>query len=236
MNLSESELKDWKMQFEPLINYESIVCANFPDIEPKINVSAMGVHFTSNNEVYLHTEKEHHTYDILKPGVKFSINFSEDLYEYTVAGLKKIGKEEHMDEFPLESFRTIKPVPTLKSAWCTVICEVIPWPIISLQVPPCRRSRAPNVRARVISVDIHRFPKIFNNRAFNLSLEALILTTKIPKYEKFSDDYNESLKRYLFIKKKLVSWHDMGRFENSFLLMDNYLIEHAVKPKELFNF
>lgn len=67
----------------------------------------------------------------------------------------------------------------------------------------------------------------------NLSIEALILVTRIPIYEKYSKEFNDTLKIYNIIKRKIISWRDMERFHQSYELMDNYLIENGVKPQEL---
>ena len=225
-----------ELEFEPFINYESIVCSFFPNTDKKINAACMGVHFTTTNEVYLHAYEDTHTKSILTPGTKFSINFSEDFYEYVTAALRRKNHEELIDELPKNSFKKLDPVPILKSAWCAVICQVIKMPLALMSTPKCRRRESPNIRSKILSVEVYRFPKIFNNRSMNLAIEALILSTRIPLYNPISKEYSESINNYINIKKKLIYWQDMDRFHDAFEVMDNYLLNHKVKPQDLFDF
>ncbi len=228
--------KDFKLTFEPFINYESIVCSYFPNSDKKINAACMGVHFTSTNEVYLHAYKDTHTKSILTPGVTFSINFSENFYEYVIAALRRKNHEELIDELPKKSFKELEPVPILKSVWCAVICEVIRMPPEMMSRPKCKRREVPNIRSRILSINVYRYPKIFNNRGMNLAIEALILATRIPIYNPLSNEYLESIKDYIKVKKKLLNWQDMDRFHDGFEVMDNFLINSGVEPQELFDF
>jgi len=225
-----------EIEFEPFINYESIVCSFFPETNKKINAACMGVHFTATNEVYLHAYEDTHTKSILTPGTKFSINFSEDFYEYVIAALRRKNHEEFIDELPKNSFKKLESVPILKSAWCAVICQVIKMPPALKSTPKCRRRESPNIRSKILSNEVYRLPKIFNNRSMNLAIEALIISTRIPLYDPISRNYNESIKNYINIKKKLIDWQDMDRFHDGFEVMDNYLLNHKVKPQDLFDF
>lgn len=225
-----------ELEFEPFINYESIVCSFFPDAKDKINAACMGVHFTPTNEVYLHVYEDTHTKSILTPGTMFSINFSENFYEYVIAALRRENHEELIDELPRNSFKKLDPVPILKSAWCAVKCQVIEMPPALISKPKCRRRESPNIRSKILSIEVYRLPKIFNNRSMNLAIEALIISTRIPLYDPISKEYSENIKNYINIKKKLIEWQDMDRFHDSFEVMDNYLLNHKVKPQDLFDF
>ena len=103
-----------------------------------------------------------------------------------------------------------------------------------LQKPFCRRRETPNIRAKICSMELRSFPRLINNRAMNLALEALIYATRIPLYDKFSPEYTESLSHYVRIKTKLHEWRDMDRFAQGFEVMDNYLVAHNVKPQEIY--
>ena len=231
-----------KLNFQPFINYESIVCTHFPNSnafetsdssEAKINAACIGVHFTSTDEVYIHAYEETHTRAILKPGTRFSINFSENFYEYAVAALRRKNHEKFVDELPRSAFLTTNPVPILKSAWAAVVCEVIDMPSEFINRPICRRRENPNIRAKIVSKNVYRLPILFNNRSMNLALESLILATRIPLYGTTSSDYRQAIKTYVTIKKKLIAWRDMDRFHDAYELMDNFMIESGISPQEL---
>ena len=59
---------------------------------------------------------------------------------------------------------------------------------------------------------------------------------RIPLYNPISKEYGESIKNYINIKKKLIDWQDMDRFHHAFEVMDNHLLNHKVKPQDLFDF
>lgn len=221
------------LKFQPFINYESIVCTYFPDSGQKINAACMGVHFTPTDDVYIHAYKDTHTRELLQKGVRFSINFSENFYEYVIAALRRKDHSNLIDELPRTNFILTTSSPFLKSAWATMECEVLDFPSKLIDKPVCKRREVPNIRAKILSKKVFRLPLLFNNRSMNLSLEALILATRIPLYEKFSKTYNDALRTYNIIKKKIISWRDMDRFEDSYAVMDNYLIENGVEPQEL---
>ncbi len=225
--------------FEPYINYESILCYLIPDEEnqeKKVNSSCMGVHFTPNQEVYMFAYDGTQTKKNLTIGKIFSINFSEDIYDYVISGLKFKNSAKELNELPKESFRSINPLPILKSSWCSVICEVIQMPEKLMTRPECRRREDPNIRAKVLDIKLYHYPKIFNNRSMNLAIEALIYATRIPLYEPFSHIYNESISSYVYIKRKISEWRDMVRFGEIFEIIDNYLIRNGIKPQEISNF
>ncbi len=231
-----------KLIFQPFINYESIVCAHFPNAEDseglgdsvaKINAACIGVHFTPTDEVYIHAYEDTHTRAILKPGTRFAINFSENFYEYAIAALRRKNHEKYVDELPRTSFLTTDPVPILKNAWAAVECEVIDMPLEILQRPVCRRRENPNIRAKILSKNVYRLPILFNNRSMNLALESLILATRIPIYATTSSEYRQAIKTYVIIKKKLIAWRDMDRFHDAYEIMDSFLIDGGVPPQEL---
>ncbi|MHA1519405.1 MAG: DUF447 domain-containing protein [Promethearchaeota archaeon] len=231
-----------KLIFKPFINYESIICAHFPNSGDsddlgtpvtKINAACIGVHFTSTDEVYIHAYEDTHTRLILKIGTRFAINFSENFYEYAVAALRRNNHEKYVDELPRTAFLTTDPVPILKSSWAAVICEVIDMPREIINRPVCRRRENPNIRAKILSKNVYRLPVLFNNRSMNLAIESLILATRIPIYGTTSTDYRQAIKTYVTIKKKIIAWRDMERFHDAYILMDNFLIDGGVPPQEL---
>lgn len=219
------------LEFEPFINYEGIICSFFPKTK-NINAACIGVHFTPSNEVYIHVFDETDTKRNLQPGAIFTINFSEDFNDYASAALLGWNKGDKEPDIPLDQYLTISPLPILKNSWAVVVCEVMEFG--KDVIPPCRQRKTPNVRAKIIERKILRLPKIFNNRAFNLALEALVLVTRIPRMDQFSLVYNDALRLYKSIKKRIQDWQDMIRFEAGFKLMDNFLLSKNVKAHDLF--
>jgi len=218
-------------EFESFINYEGIVCSFFPNSK-KINAACIGVHFTPINEVFIHVFDGTDTKQNLQPGAYFSINFSENFSDYASAALLGWNKGDVEQEIPLDQYQSVDPYPVLKHSWAVVSCQVMEFGTDVL--PPCRQRKKPNVRAKILERQIIHLPKIFNNRAFNLALEALVLVTRIPRMEQFSPIYNDALRLYKAIRTRIQEWQDMDRFEFGFRLMDNFLIARNVKAHDLF--
>ena len=228
------EIENIQIKFEPFIIYESIVSIGHPE-RHVVNSACMGVHFTPTDEVYLHVYEDSHTRQLMKSGTKFSINFTDSFTEYAKAALLRKECEEIESEIDIENFSPLTPTPILKSAWCAVECEVIEKGPSLIKKPPCRRRQEPNVRAKITKKHVFAPPQIFNNRSMNLALEALILSTRIPFCEPFSDEYKFSLRLYKHYKQKINEWRDIDRFEEGFEYMDNYLIDNGVKPQDIFD-
>jgi hypothetical protein len=223
----------FNLNFKPFINYESIVTFIIPE-KDTINAACMGVHFTTNQEVYIYAFEGSLTKQYLKPGMIFSINFSENFDDYVIAALHDKSLEDHALIFEKNLFKTLEPVPIFKSSWCSVLCEVAEIPKNALQRPLCRRRETTNIRGIIKSSEVYNLPQIFNNRSMNLGLEALIIATRIPLYDQYSQMYTENLKIYQNIKKKIEEWRDMDRFEKGFEMMDQYLLNKGVKAQDLF--
>lgn len=219
------------LQFEPFINYEGIVCSFFPQSKV-VNAACMGVHFTPTNDVYIHAYDETDTKKNLPPGAIFTINFSENFNDYASAALLGWNKGEKEQEIPGESYYSVDPFPILKNAWAAVSCQAIEFGPNLL--PPCRQRKKPNIRAKILKSHLIHLPKIFNNRAFNLAIEALVLVTRIPRLEQYSAVYSDALRLYKAIKTRIQEWQDMDRFEFGFKLMDNFLLARNVKAHDLF--
>jgi len=224
------------LDFLPFINYETIVCSQFPNPSPNINCACLGVHFIKTNEVYLHAYEGSHSKMLLTPGRVFAINFSEKFEEYVIAGLKTLKMEDRFDELPRDSFYSLKPAPMLQSSWCSIICEIVEMPQEFIKKPSCRRRQSPNLRAKIIQKHLFRYPVLFNNRAWNLAIEALILANNYTRDKKNPMDSNKLLTKYRNIKQKITAWWDMERFEDGFTRMDNYLIDNGVHPQDLFDY
>jgi hypothetical protein len=220
------------LEFEPFINYECILCSFFPNTSI-VNAACIGVHFTPLNEVFIHVYDDRDTKRNLIPGANFSINFSDNFLDYVIAALTGWNKGEIEPEFNEDAFDSIDPVPILKSSWACISCIVKEFN--ANMIPICKQREKPNIRADIIEKNVIRFPRNFNNRSFNLSLEALILTTKIPFLPAYSAKYNISIKYYKSIKNKIESWHDMDRFEQAYQMMDNFLINQKVRAYDIFD-
>ena len=111
------------LEFEPFINYESIICCFFPNSQI-VNAACIGVHFTPSNEVFLHIYPETDSIKLLQPGITFAINFSDNFFDYAIAALVGWNKGESEPEFEESDFQSLTPVPILKNAWASVECQV----------------------------------------------------------------------------------------------------------------
>ena len=218
--------------FEPFINYETIVCFSINDKSNIVNASCMGVHFTSDHYLYMYAYEGSHTREFLKPGKKFMINFSEDFTDYAMAAVNK-GALDDESEIPGGRFVEKSEFPLLKSTWLSVKCEVVELGPDMLAHPSCKRQQTPNIRAKIISTTTHKPQKIINNRSFNLALEALILCTRIPLQEFYSEKFHRMIEKYNETRKIIERWQDMARFNDGFEIMDTYLLSKKVKAKLL---
>ena len=221
----------YSLEFESFINYESILCSFFPGTKI-VNSACIGVHFTPLHKVFMYLYPDTDTQRNLETGAIFAINFSNNFFDYTVAALKGWNKGVSEPEFDEDAFSSLEPPPILKNAWAAVICQIKDFDNDVL--PVCKRKELPNTRADVLETHVFQFPLYFNNRAFNLAFEALILTNRIPFYTPYSSVFNKAIKNYTSIKKRLTDWREMERFENSFQVMDNFLIDHKIKAHDLF--
>jgi hypothetical protein len=219
-------------EFEPFIIYEFICCTKFPGTEI-VNAACIGGHFTPFHEVFFHVYDDTDTRKNLTEGTRFSLNISEDFYDYVLAALNGWHAGPGSPEFPVESYEQSSTVPLLKSAWLQVICEVIPNPP---ELATCKQKKRPNVRAKILEIKIKRMPKIIMNRAFNLAIEALVITTRAPLVELYSPKYYDHLKFYRAIKEKIREWGVWESYAKGFEVMDSFLLKNNVKSSDLFNF
>jgi len=144
-----------QFEFENFITYESILCAFFPNSKI-INSACIGVHFTPLKEAFMHVYEDTDTKELLTMGTRFSLNFSDNFMEHTLAALAGWHKGSEEPEIPQAAFLQIDPYPILKSAWASVYCEVIEMPPI---LASCRQRIHPNIRAKILEIKVHRFPR-----------------------------------------------------------------------------
>ena len=224
------------IQFEPFINYEAIVCVRVPE-NGMINAACLGIHFTATNDIYIHAYPESHTHALLVPDTKIEINFAEDFLDYALAAIHQPANEGIIvaeDEIPEARFRNLDHLE-LKSSWLCVSATVVPFPDPVKFFPQCRRAQNPNIRAHINSIKTIHHPQIFNNRAFNLAIEALIHATRIPLYDSYSEEFDQALKQYKAIREKIINWRDFDRFSSGFEIMDSHLLRHNVKSRDLYS-
>jgi hypothetical protein len=229
---SAKSLGSSSLQFESFIIYETICCSKFQGTDI-VNAACMGVHFTPLHELFIHIYDDTDTKQNLQIGAVFSVNFSDEFYDYVLAALRGWHKGPLEPEFANKAYHTLTPAPILKSAWGVVVCEVIPMPT---SLPSCRQRIRPNIRAKILETYQYRMPRIFNNRAFNLAIESLILTTRVPFSDLSSPEFHEKLGYYRNIKQKIKDWGEWHRYSSSFEVMDSFLIQHNVKSTDLYEF
>jgi hypothetical protein len=98
----------------------------------------------------------------------------------------------------------------------------------------CRQRIHPNIRAKILEIKVHRFPRLIHNRTFNLAIEALVLTTRSPITAQFSKNYFDNLKIYRWIKEKIRDWGEWQDYAKAFEIMDSFLLKNNVKSMDLF--
>lgn len=224
---------NFSFEFANFINYETILCSFFPNTKV-VNAACVGTHFGGNDTIFFHLFDGTDTKENLQPGVKFSLNFSECFLDYVIAALKGWNQGIKEPEFDIDTYSTIVPYPIMKSAWLVLGCEVTSIGPFPFEV--CKRRQSPNVQATIFEKKIIRPIRIFNNRAFNLAVESLVIATRLPFIDRFSAEYNKNLQLYKDIKQKIRQWHDMDRFSDGFEVIDNFMIKNGMKAEDIFSF
>jgi len=166
------------------------------------NASCMGIRLLKNNKISIHPFPSTITYKNLKKNSLFVINFVDNVYLYALAALKESDSHIGLTEFPFNyyAFKELKSknvsLPYINKAWAYLICEEIEQ-IEKVKKNALGDSKVTEFRLKVIESEKLRESFNLFNRADNLTIESIILATriKIAKNNDNQDLYNKFLNR-----------------------------------------
>ena len=181
--------------------------------EIKPNASCMGIKIIEDNQIQISPFYSTTTYKNLKENNIIAINFVDDVYLYALAALKEKDSSIGLKEFPSDyyEFKYINSramdVPYIKGAWGILIGEV------SHELQKTKLGDLGEVIIPVFKLNIffnEKFLETFKlfNRAENLTLEMIILATRLKVAKENNDhtlfdvihekinDYLGSIKRF----------------------------------------
>ncbi|MFX0001659.1 MAG: DUF447 domain-containing protein, partial [Candidatus Hermodarchaeota archaeon] len=169
------------------------------------------------------------TYKNLKEYNTIAINFVDDIYLYALAALKEPESTIGLTEIPSKyyDFKYIESramdVPYIKKSWGILIGEV------SHEFQKTKKNDLGEIMVPVFKLDVifneklRETHKLFN-RAENLALEAIILTTRLKiakenqnqqqfsKIHKKIEDYKENIERFGKNKKALKTIYLIDKY------------------------
>ncbi|MFX0017863.1 MAG: DUF447 domain-containing protein [Promethearchaeota archaeon] len=151
------------------------------------NTSCMGIRIIDNNEISIEPYPNTNTYKNLKQNSLICINFVENIFLYALAALKGLHLSEKYRIFPIEYYNyydikksnnSISKIPYINQAWATIFCE------IKKESQYTRKDTFGKINLSKFILNILSLVKIKEsyklfNRAENLTLETLILTTRL---------------------------------------------------------
>ena len=161
------------------------------------NTSCMGIRIREINEISIEPYPNTNTYKNLKQNSLICINFVENIFLYALAALKGLYLSEKYRIFPIEYYnyydikeynKSISKIPYINQAWATLFCE------IKKESQITRKDIFGKIDLSEFILNILSLVKIkesykFFNRAENLTLETLILTTRLKiAFEKHNRD------------------------------------------------
>ena len=164
------------------------------------NTACMGIRLIDNRSIKLRPYPNTSTYKNLRSNKLITLNFVDDVYLYALASLKdfkrskniKIFPEEFYDYYKLEnkenivSNSEIVSLPYIKQAWAMIACVSMGEEQI-IKDDDLGESKVIEFTLSIISCNkFNDSFKIFN-RAENLTLETIILATKLKVAEEKKD-------------------------------------------------
>ncbi|UCC18135.1 MAG: DUF447 family protein [Promethearchaeota archaeon] len=193
----------------------------------KPNASCMGIRIIDENQLEISPFYGTSTYENLSKNKIITINFIDDVYLYALAALKETKSPIGLKDFPSEyyDFKYIKAyttdVPYIKKAWGILIGKVLQ------EFQKTKRDDLGEILIPIFKLNIifnekfRESHKLFN-RAENLALETIILTTRL-KLAKENEDSSLFSKIY---EKIIDNIENIQRFGKN---------KRALKTLELVN-
>ena len=199
--------------------------------EIKPNASCMGIRMIDEDQIQISPFYGTTTYKNLKESSIIAINFIDDVYLYALAALKEPNSPIGLTEFPskyynfkyLDSFAI--DVPYINKSWGLLIGRV------SQEFQKTKRDDLGEIIIPIVKLDIifceklQESNKLFN-RAENLALEIIILTTRLKIAKK-----NQDQSIFSKIHKKIIEcMRDIERFgKNESVLKVTKIVSNYIK-------
>ncbi|MFX0032450.1 MAG: DUF447 domain-containing protein [Candidatus Hodarchaeota archaeon] len=154
------------------------------------NASCMGIRLQDQETIVINPYQNTLTYKNLKENCLICINFLENIYLYALAALKGPYLSESLREFPIEYYnyyglkRNVKikenkiKLPFVRDAWAILICESINESTF-IKKDDFGEVNLPIFTLKALEILKFKNSHKFFNRAENLTLETIILTTKL---------------------------------------------------------
>ncbi|MFX0042943.1 MAG: DUF447 domain-containing protein [Candidatus Hodarchaeota archaeon] len=203
------------------------------------NTACMGVRLINDTTIKITPYPDTKTCKNLKANKYISINFVDDIYLYALAALKKSKHNLIFTEFPSKYYNFYEItkelnlekilIPFIINAWAVIFCKVIEEQEI------IKKNSLGEVKLSEFKLDIIYFNKYKEsftlfNRAENLALEIILLTTRLkvakeknnqPLFYKIHekiDNYIENIERFGKNDRALKAIEFVRRYINT--LMD----------------
>ncbi len=161
------------------------------------NTSCMGIRIRDNNEISIEPYPNTNTYKNLKQNSLICINFVESIFLYALAALKGLHLSEKYRIFPIEYYnyydireynKSISKIPYINQAWAILFCEIKKESQLTRKDIFGEINLSEFILNILSLVKIKESYKLFN-RAENLTLETLILTTRLKiAFETYNSD------------------------------------------------
>ncbi|MFX0040485.1 MAG: DUF447 domain-containing protein [Promethearchaeota archaeon] len=194
------------------------------------NASCLGMRISEENHIQISPFYGTKTYKNLTENTIIAINFVDDIYLYALAALKEPDSPIGLNEFPSEyySFKYLEErsvdVPYIKKAWGILIG------VIAQEFQKTKKDDIGEIIIPVLNLNIiftEKFQeshKLFN-RAENLALETIILTTRLKIAKK---NYNRALFGKIYEKiieyiEKIQRFGKNDRALKTLELVDKYI-------------
>ncbi|MBD3255615.1 MAG: DUF447 family protein [Candidatus Lokiarchaeota archaeon] len=185
------------------------------------NTSCMGIQFIENDILKLKPYRTTRTYKNLKQNGLITINFVKNVYFYAIAALKRENSPIGIEKFPLKNYaykdidikndetgdKLILVFPYIKSSWGCAFCKVIKEGELTVD-DELGKAKVTEFTTRVLRFIQLKDSYSVVNRAENLALELIILTTrlKVAKETKNNFIYQKINEKYQDLKLNLLKF------------------------------
>ncbi|MFX1313246.1 MAG: DUF447 domain-containing protein [Promethearchaeota archaeon] len=197
------------------------------------NTACMGIRIREINEISIEPYPNTNTYKNLKENSLICINFVDNIFLYALAALKGQYLSEKYKVFPIEYYnyydikeynKSIRKIPYINQAWATLFCEISKESQMTRKDIFGKNDLSEFILNILSLVKIKESYKLFN-RAENLTLETLILATRLKvAFEKHKKDLITDFQEK--IKENIKNVRRFGKNEDAIKAIE--LIEEYI--------